>query len=138
MDRGGEGMHLFAEGVLQRPEQFGVWSIDELFGQLSESRFGGSPHLVEEFLDTGFTPFSGLCCSRSRSVQHGCDLAVMAMDESGFPTTSTAYPKGCPFAPKIPNRTRSEEPGLFALAICTFSHYHTGKLHDDFRLPYGL
>jgi hypothetical protein len=117
MDRGGEGMRLLAEGVLQRPEEFGVRSIDQLFGQVSKSRFDGGPHLVEEFLDAGFTPFNGLRCGRDGSVQHGCDPAVMAMDESGFPTTPTAYSKGCPFAPKILNRTPNCSTASFAIAI---------------------
>lgn len=107
MGGGGERMRLVAEGILQRPEEFGVRSVHELFRHLSERWFGGGSQLAEEFLDAGFTVFNGLFCGRSRSVQHGCDLAVTAMDQCGFPTTPTAYPKGGPFTPKKLNRTPS-------------------------------
>ena len=43
---GGERVSVVAQVVLQRPEEFRVGRIDELLGQVSESRFGGGPQLV--------------------------------------------------------------------------------------------
>ena len=105
MRRGGQRLGVVAQVVLQRPEELCVGGIDELFGHLSEGRFGGGPQLGQEGLDTGFAVFSDLCCGRSRRVQHGCDLAVTAKGQSDFPTTPTAYAKGGPFTPKKLNRT---------------------------------
>jgi hypothetical protein len=86
---GGEGVSVVAEFVLQGAEELGVGDIDESLGHLPEGGLGGGAQLGQEFLEAGFAVFNALCCGRNRSVQHGCDLAVTAMGQKGFPTTPT-------------------------------------------------